>query len=323
MKNEVLLTVILPVYNAERYIEQAIESILNQTFKDFKLIIIDDCSTDNSFKLIKKFSDKRITLLKNEINKGKVDTVNSVLESVTSKYFTVHDADDISYLDRFEKQIDFLENSDCVMCGTSFETIDDGGHILETNKMPTEIDKIRKNIDKTSQFHGPTMIIKTDIIKNIGGFYRDIKYGEDIDFSMRVIEKYDALNISEVLYKYRANPYSITKSCRRDIFKEKRDKNLRNKLREQRITRDDGLDAFMRNDTFEINTIEQQANNLTLVNLEKYVDDQVSYLLYYKLKRTALCFAIRYWIKYPKKYKILKTIAYVLRVITLGDNIND
>ena len=96
------VTVFMAVYNGEKFINQAIESVLQQTFKDFELLIIDDGSTDNSQSIINSYTDKRIRVLKNEGNKGLAYTRNRGINEATGKYFATLDCDDVAYKNRLE-----------------------------------------------------------------------------------------------------------------------------------------------------------------------------------------------------------------------------
>lgn len=110
--NSPILSVVMSVYNAEKYLSQAIESILNQSFEDFEFIIIEDCSTDNSLKIIKNYAinDKRIRIIqkaKNKKMRGFIENLNIGLSEAKGKYIARMDSDDISHPDRFEKQVLF------------------------------------------------------------------------------------------------------------------------------------------------------------------------------------------------------------------------
>ena len=98
------ISVIMPVYNTAKYLNEAIDSILNQTYKDFEFIIIDDCSTDGSLDIIKTYSDDRIILIENETNKGYVYGLNYALSFAKGKYIARMDSDDISLPNRFKRQ---------------------------------------------------------------------------------------------------------------------------------------------------------------------------------------------------------------------------
>jgi len=105
------ISVVMPVYNSEKYLKESIGSILNQTFKDFELIIVDDCSTDNSLKIIKGYKDKRIKLFRNKKNLGTVRTRNIGLKKAKGKYIAVMDSDDMSFQSRLRIQLNYLEGN--------------------------------------------------------------------------------------------------------------------------------------------------------------------------------------------------------------------
>ena len=105
------VSIVLPVYNAEKYVREAIESILNQTFTDYEFVIINDGSTDGSEKIIQSFKDKRIIYVKNEKNIGIVKTLNKGIEKAFGTYIVRMDADDVSVSDRVEKQVKFMDEN--------------------------------------------------------------------------------------------------------------------------------------------------------------------------------------------------------------------
>lgn len=216
------LSVIMPVYNSEDYLKDAIESILNQSFQDFILYLCDDKSTDKSKEIINNYNDSRIVKIFNEKNLGKNITVNNVLKQIDSIFFTVHDSDDISHKDRFYQQIKYLkENPNIMMCGTSFYEINENNNILNTIKMPTNIKEIKdkQSFPDHSCFHGPTLIIRVEVLNKVGGFYRKyFRTGEDIEFCCRLVEKYNGLNLKNNLYYYRIHSKSLTKSVKTYLY---------------------------------------------------------------------------------------------------------
>ncbi|BDU80966.1 glycosyltransferase family 2 protein [Clostridium perfringens] len=117
-----LISVIMSNYNGAKYIEEAIESVLNQTIENWELIIVDDCSTDLSVEVIKKFNDKRIKLIINDKNIGPAKSRNKAIEVSNGKYIAILDSDDIAYSDRLEKQYNYMEknNIDVLGCGALF-----------------------------------------------------------------------------------------------------------------------------------------------------------------------------------------------------------
>lgn len=121
-RNNPLVSVIMPAYNSEKYIAEAIESILNQTLKDFELIIIDDCCKDHTAEIVKGYKDDRIIFIQNEVNKGFLYGLNYGIEIARGKYIARLDDDDTSYPDRLQKQVDYLnEHEDVVLVGTRID----------------------------------------------------------------------------------------------------------------------------------------------------------------------------------------------------------
>ena len=120
-----LISVIMSNYNTpEEYLREAIESILNQTYKNFEFIIIDDCSTDNSLEIIKSYNDERIVLIENEENIGLTKSINKGLAVAKGEYIARMDADDVSLPQRFEKQINYMnDHTELIVCGSSMELI--------------------------------------------------------------------------------------------------------------------------------------------------------------------------------------------------------
>ncbi len=202
-----ILSVILPVFNAEKYVTQAIDSILDQSFKDFELLVADDGSKDGSKKLLNLLAvkDNRIKVSHNNENQGKIRTVNRLFKECKGEYITIHDADDWSQEDRFEKQVDFLQNNKHIgLCSTSFNVIDKLGQ-----KINTKIDLSKE------EFHGPTIMFPSRIVQEVGGLYRPLFIvAEDTDFIDRVREKYPIKMINQPLYYYRWTSNSLTKSIR-------------------------------------------------------------------------------------------------------------
>ncbi|BDD13335.1 hypothetical protein MATR_01600 [Marivirga tractuosa] len=286
----------MPVYNAERYLEQAIQSLINQTFQNWKLHVCDDASHDNSWELIKRFEklDSRIQIYRNEANKGKVKTVNDLLKYCNSKYLTVHDADDWSEPDRFEYQVSFLEgNHDFYLCGTSF--YEHNRRNKEIIHQPTNYSLIKEKLPKTSQFHGPTIVFKQEIINEIGGFYRYFKWGEDIDFCARVVEKYKATNIDRPLYNYRVHANSLTNNINQLSLERFIGPKIRIFLANQRIT--EGSDFLMRGEDY---LLEKYVDKLlSNVNYGQVYREFSNYLYHKGFKRKAILAALKSIINTP------------------------
>ena len=118
------ISILVPAYNCSKYIEQCLSSILSQTYSNFEILISDDGSSDNTRAIIDSIDDNRIKSFHNSKNRGKTFTVNSLAKRVTGSFVTIHDADDISVQNRFEKQMVAFQNSSILgMCGTSFNYV--------------------------------------------------------------------------------------------------------------------------------------------------------------------------------------------------------
>lgn len=209
-----LLTIIMPVYNASAFIKEAVESILNQTFQDFELWIVDDASTDDSISIAKSFQDSRIRFFSNTTNLGRIRTANSRVKEISSPYFTVTDADDVSHPQRLEKQIRFLEsNSDCLMCGTAFWVMNDHGFLFREIKLLTDVEEMRRAALLQSQFLGASTVMRKSVLDYFPEFYREYISDNfaDADLDCMILDKFNATNINEPLYFYRIVRTSITR----------------------------------------------------------------------------------------------------------------
>lgn len=208
------ISVIMPVYNAEEYLREAIESILNQTFTDFEFIIVDDASTDNSCKIIEEYSKKyeRILVIKNANNFGIAETRTRGTKFAKGKYIGVADADDISIPTRLEKQYNYLEkHEDCGVVGGFIELFNsDNGKRIGVRKYNEDDANLRKKIFLYCPVAQPVCMIRKEVFDNIG--YYDPKYPpvEDLDLWFRIGMKYKFANIQEILLKYRVHKRSST-----------------------------------------------------------------------------------------------------------------
>lgn len=204
-----LVSVVMSVYNGEKYLREAIDSILNQNFTDFEFIIINDGSADDTLKIIKSYKDPRIALISRK-NKGLVASLNEGIEKSKGKYIARQDADDISVVGRFEKQALMLEASNGkTIIGSSIDIIDTGGEMQGTHYAITGASAIEEEMGLRGPFaHGSVMAHREIFLKNP---YRQSAWpAEDFDLWSRLLGKYNILNISEALYRYRQNTEGIS-----------------------------------------------------------------------------------------------------------------
>lgn len=206
-----LVSVLMPNYNCEKYLSEAIESILNQTYKNFEFIILDDCSTDNSWNIIQKYAkkDKRIRAFKNEKNLKIVKTRNKLFSLISneSKYTAIFDSDDISLPQRFEKQVLFLENnSDYGIVGSNLLIIDEKSNGIGKRSYKPKFNIKDKSILIKSPLAQPSVLIRKKALERIGLKYSsDSKFDRARDFDMWVkIGDFSKIkNIQQPLLKYR------------------------------------------------------------------------------------------------------------------------
>jgi glycosyltransferase involved in cell wall biosynthesis len=214
MKQKILISVIMPVYNTEKYVWEAIESILNQSFKDFEFIILDDCSTDNSYNVCKKYSkkDSRIKLYKNEKNKWISFTRNKLIDWSKSNYIASQDSDDISEINRLELEFNFLENNkDYWVVSWNNIIIDEKSNIIWYRQYN---DDIKKNILKKSPLSNPSSMFKKDIFYKIWWYDKTLNYWEDYDLWLKMyVYWYKIKNLDNNLIKYRLRSWQ-TKSIK-------------------------------------------------------------------------------------------------------------
>ncbi len=203
------ISVIFPFFNAEKYIEEALVSILAQTFSDFELIAIYDDSNDKSLEIISSFYDRRIKIFRNNITSGLIACLNKALNLAGGKYIARMDADDISLPTRFEKQVKLLdENPEIGVCSTWIEFF---GETNEIAKFPENHDEIYLKFLLGVQVGHANSMIRANIINHHNIRYDpDFIYSEDTNLWVRLLEYTTFANIPEVLYMYRKYNDQIT-----------------------------------------------------------------------------------------------------------------
>lgn len=212
MQNRPKLSVLMPAYNAEKYIAEAIDSILNQTFKDFEFIIIDDCSTDGTWRIIQEYAkrDNRIVVFKNNQNLGIAGNRNKLISLARGKYIVWQDADDASMLYRIEHQYKFMEeNLEVGILGGWLQFFNEKGS-QSIRKYAPDDKNLRKNIFRYSPVAQPGAIIRSKCFDELGQYNLKYPAAEDIDMSFRIGSKYKFANLQEIVIKYRENKGSAT-----------------------------------------------------------------------------------------------------------------
>ena len=210
-KNAPKISVLMPVFNGERYLKAAIDSILNQTFQDLELIIIDDGSTDSTEQIISAYNDPRIKYYKNPENIGIVASLNKGIDLCTGEFIARMDADDISLPERLQKQWDFLNaNPEFAMVGGNIEEItDDDQHIRWVNKYRSA-HLLKTHLFFKNAFAQSTILIRRDIMAELKYSANFRFYAEDYFLWTQVAFKYPVANLPEVFVRYRVHRQSAS-----------------------------------------------------------------------------------------------------------------
>ena len=211
----------MPVYNGEKYLREAIDSILNQTFTDFEFLIIDDGSTDNSLEIINSYQDPRINLIKNNDNQGLIYSLNRGLALAKGKYIARMDSDDISSPERLCVQIKFLdENPTIGLVGSSVQIIDNNKNHSSIVEFPLTHFIIQWSLCFYSPFAHPSTMIKKEILKQANGYSSQAVYVEDYDLWQRLSKITELSNLPQILLYLRKHDNNLTK-----VYLEKHIKN--------------------------------------------------------------------------------------------------
>lgn len=232
------VSVVMPAYNAEKYLSEAIESVLNQSFKDFEFIIIDDCSTDNTSKIALEYAskDKRIKYFRNEDNVGCTASLNNGLKHSKGEFIARMDSDDVCHKKRFEEQIKALKKYDVV--GSNIVFIDEHGKKLGGRKYSNDVDKV---IRIESPLAHPTVMFKKSLLKQ--SFYDErFEASQDYDLWIRLyLEGAKFFVVQKDLLLYRLHSTS-TKSL-------KTKKTIRNVIKIKKKAKKQGLKLGFKGET--------------------------------------------------------------------------
>ncbi len=229
-----LVSVIIANYNSQKYIAEAIKSILNQTFKEFELIIVDDKSTDESLLIIKDFVklDPRIRLFDLEENHGVTYARQLGLKNAVGKYIAILDSDDTSSPQRFEEQVKFLElNNEIVLVASDYSVIDENGKIINKHKKVQKNDaSIKWYMTFGNCFAHSTIMFRVSTAKEFGGYDMNIKRGLDMELSSKLLTKGKAFVIPQPLTQWRTYSKSMTKSVDKNELEKNYISSVRNSI---------------------------------------------------------------------------------------------
>ncbi len=202
------ISVLMGVYNEEEFLEEAIESILAQTFEDFEFLIVDDDSIDRSSEIVDSYDDDRIKLIRNETNQGLTVSLNRALDQATGKYIARQDADDVSEPHRFERQVSFLEcHDDVALVGTGAYLIDGDGNVVD-KRIGYCNPKFEDFLEKSHLVHG-SILARRSVLEELGGYDEFFRYGQDYDLWLRLSKRYEVANIPDPLYRHRIHDEGV------------------------------------------------------------------------------------------------------------------
>ena len=206
------VSIILPVYNGQKYIQSSINSLLAQTYADFELIVINDGSTDNTEEIIKKIRDPRLKIISRP-NKGLVKTLNEGIRRAKGEFIARQDADDLSLPTRLEKQISFLDSHHKIgLVGSNYTIIDEEDTELVATDIFTHPDDLSVAEIVSNQFGHGSVVMRSSIVRKAKGYNAAVGHVEDYDLFVRMSRLSKIANLPEALYRWRRNPVGISLS---------------------------------------------------------------------------------------------------------------
>lgn len=237
MTKQPLVSVVIPVYNEEKYVRHSLESILSQSYSNLEIIVINDGSTDKTSSILNDLyeNDSRLKLF-NQKNQGLVYSLNKGLRKANGEFIARMDADDWSYPERIEEQVNFLQrNIDYVAIGTCAEVIDRNGEYIYLHQSPADWEEIKRRLPKIPFIH-PSVMFRREEALEVGG-YPNVPMGEDLFFFNILAQKGKFKNLQKALIKYRMlpNSYSRTSSQTKKLVYKLLDVYLNKKILDKNI----------------------------------------------------------------------------------------
>lgn len=207
------ISVILSVHNGKPYVEQAIKSILAQTYREFEFLIVDDGSTDGSADLLADFAkrDSRVRVMTNKVNLGLTQSLSNALRQAQGICIARMDADDVALPNRLEKQYEFLQtHPEIGVVGTAYDWIDDSGVVIGQPHVITDTRALHAALIRTNPFlHGSVLIRKT-LLDEVHGYNDQFKKAQDYDLWLRLSSVCQFANLSEILMHKRMSKHMIS-----------------------------------------------------------------------------------------------------------------
>jgi glycosyltransferase involved in cell wall biosynthesis len=261
------ISVLMPVYNAARFLNESIESILNQTFFDFEFIIIDDGSTDDGLEIIKAFEDPRIVFARNEKNLGISETLNKGIEMAKSSLIARMDADDISHPNRLQRQYDYMmENPDCALLSSWARVVSEDLKFVRLERYRSRFYYF--NLIFECWMYHPTIMFRKKEAEEVGMY--SMPFSEDFDLFWKMSRKFKIGNIPEALVDYRLTSTSLNTVLKKAEYDEanKRNvlRNIRYYLGDNIVIPEPVLECFRHNFDLVLNDLDNFAACLLLLD---------------------------------------------------------
>ncbi len=314
-----LVSVIIPVFNREEFVEEAVQSILNQTIQDFEILIVDDCSSDNSVAIIENIKDSRIKLFKNDRHKGVSISRNIAIENVKGKYIAFMDSDDISHPKRFEKQIGFLESNPHVKaCGCWLQCFGQDNHIIRHKE---NYERIKAEL----LLHNPLSLGATTVVRECFQKYKfnpEKLHVEDYDYWVQAAWDCELANLQEVLYDYRTHKKQVSS----EFLKIQREQDIDIKLELFKKIDSDLIEKFQpeiirvlffknAEKPKDYKKILRLLDQLLQINFGKKIYDQEELKIIFDLIKSKLIFEVFFLNKnelnFSKRLKILTSLSFM------------
>jgi len=309
-----LVSVIIPTYNIERYIEEALQSILNQTYKNIEVVVVDDCSTDNTLKILEDIqkTDHRIKVYKNNQNLKISKTLNKAITYSSGKYIARMDGDDISLPLRLEKQVNFLEqNDEYGLCGTHLIKIDEDGNEIGIDKKILDFDIILNTIELASPLAHPTWLVRKEVYQKLDGYRGDCP-AQDYDFLLRCItSNIKFINIDYIGLKLRERIGNT--SSKNGLFQRKVVNYFLKLYKQRKETNADDFSDIDIGNLKESNKILIQLHSLSQKYFEKSAynknkDKYLKSILYLILSLLLSPYQIQFFVRWIKLKRFLKSV---------------
>lgn len=216
-----IVSVVMSVFNGQRYVADAVESMLSQAFQDFEFIVVDDGSTDKTSEILAEYAklDSRVRII-SQRNTGRAEALNNGIGVATGRYIARMDADDISIEDRLESQVGFMNaHPEVGVLGGAYEQIDSMGRILNTIGAPLEDAAIKIELLRGNPMCHPAIMMRKEAVLAAGGYRKQLLDADDYDLWLRMAEFTCLANLETVILRYRVHAEQVSiRSMRRQIL---------------------------------------------------------------------------------------------------------